>query len=295
MERVKVAIIGPGNIGSDLMYKVKKSKYLELSAVIGIADSEGIQRAKDMGITTSTEGVSFVEKNPDIAEIFFDATTAKAHKEQHAPVLEALGKMVIDLTPAAVGEIVSPVVNVEKVLEHRNINLITCGGQAATPIVYAINRVAPLSYAELVTTASSKSIGPGTRDNIDEFTYTTAHALEVLGGAEKAKVLTIINPAVPEVTMRNTIYTVPKDDFDIEEVKKSVDEIVKEVQQYVPGYELTIAPQLDKGIITTIVSVRGSGDFLPEYAGNLDIETASAVQVAQVYAQNLLAKEKSNE
>ena len=287
MNKTKVAIIGPGNIGTDLMYKIRKSECLELTAMIGVAESAGISRARDMGVITSTDGIRFVEENPDVAEIFFDATMASAHRELHAPVLEKLGKIAIDLTPAAVGKIVSPMVNMEEALTCTNVNLITCGGQVSTPIVYAINQAAPLEYAELVTVASSKSVGPATRKNIDDFTQTTAHALRLLGGAKRSRVLTLINPAVPEVTMRNTIYCVPEGPFDLNKVICAVEDMVSKIQEYVPGYTLTLSPKEENGVITTIISVTGAGDFLPPYAGNLDIETASAVKIAELFAANI--------
>lgn len=287
-KKIKAAIIGPGNIGTDLMYKIFRSDVLEMSAMIGIMESPGIERARNLGITVSTDGIKFVEENPDIAEIFFDATTAKAHSEVHGPVLERLGKIAIDLTPAAIGEIVSPMVNMNDALKVRNVNLITCGGQATTPIIYAIGKCMDIEYAEVVTAVSSKSAGPGTRNNIDEYTRTTARAIKKLTNADRAKVLTIFNPAVPEVPMRNTIYCIPKGEFNIEEIRASVEQMVKNIQSYVPGYTLTLKPVVENGIVTTIVTVNGAGDFLPPYAGNLDIETASSVKIAELYAENML-------
>jgi len=294
MKKTKVAIIGPGNIGTDLMYKIKKSKCLELTAMIGVDESAGIKRARDMGVVTSTDGIRFVESNPNVAEIFFDATTATAHRELHAPVLERLNKIAIDLTPAAVGKIVSPMVNIEEALNYKNVNLITCGGQVSTPIVYAVSQVVPVEYAELVTTVSSKSVGPGTRKNIDEFTKTTAHALRLLGGAKRSRVLTLINPAVPEIAMRNAIYCVPDGSFELDEVIHSVKNMVSKIQEYVPGYTLTLSPKLENGVITTIISVTGAGDFLPSYAGNLDIETSSAVRIAELFVENQRREVKNN-
>ncbi|SDZ04781.1 acetaldehyde dehydrogenase [Proteiniborus ethanoligenes] len=287
-QKVKVAIIGPGNIGTDLMYKVQRSSVLEMSAMIGIMESEGINRARNLGIPTSIEGIKFIEDNPDIADIVIDATTAKAHSEIHGPILEKLGKIAIDLTPAAIGKIVSPMVNMEDALKVKNVNLITCGGQATTPIIYTIGKHVGIEYAEVVTAVASKSAGPGTRNNIDEYTRTTARAIELLTNSDRAKVLTIFNPAIPEVPMRNTIFCIPKEEYDIEEIAKAVEEMVKSIQEYVPGYTLTLRPTVDKGIITTIVTIEGQGDFLPPYAGNLDIETASAVKIAELYAKNIL-------
>ncbi len=285
-KKAKVAIIGPGNIGTDLMYKVMRSDVLEMSAMIGIAESEGIKRARNLGVTTSIEGISFIEKNPDIADIVIDATTAKAHAEIHAPALEKLGKIAIDLTPAAVGKIVSPMVNMQDALKVKNVNLITCGGQATTPIIYAISKHVKIKYAEVVTSVASKSAGPGTRNNIDEYTRTTARAIELLANAERSKVLTIFNPAVPEVPMRNTIFCIPDSEYNIDDIVVEVENMVKAISEYIPGYKLTLKPTIDKGIITTIVTIQGQGDFLPPYAGNLDIETASAIKIAELYAIN---------
>ncbi len=289
-KRIKVGIIGPGNIGTDLMYKVMRSPLLEMSVMIGIdPNSAGLKRAAGLGITTSSDGIEFLVQNPDLAEIVFDATTAKAHAQVNAPTLERLGKIAIDLTPAAVGKIATPMVNMKDCLNEKNVNLITCGGQATTPIVYAINRVVPLEYAEVVTTVASDSAGPGTRANIDEYTQTTAKALRLLGGAERAKVMTIFNPAKPQMAMRNTIFGIPKHrDFKIEDVRASVEEMAAQIRTYVPGYELTVAPVIDRDVITTTVTVEGQGDFLPKYAGNLDIETASAVKMAEMFAEKLL-------
>ena len=205
MKKAKVAIIGPGNIGTDLMYKVLRSEYLEMSIMIGIVDSEGIDRARKLGVETSLEGIACLGKAPEKADILFDATSARTHIEVNAPAAEKMGKIIIDLTPAAIGMIVSPMVNMGDALKVRNVNLITCGGQATTPIIYAISKAAPLEYAEVVTSVASKSAGPGTRNNIDEYTSTTAKAIMRLTDTERAKVMTILNPAIPEPPMRNTI------------------------------------------------------------------------------------------
>ncbi len=302
MEKVKVAIIGPGNIGTDLMMKVLKSDYLEMSAMIGVVESPGIERARNMGFTVTTEGVSFLEKNPDIAEIVFDATSAKIHEEIDAPVLAKLDKYAIDLTPAAVGPLVAPLVNMEEALNVRNVNVITCAGQAGTPVIRAITSHIPIKYAELITCSSSKGVGRGSRINIDEFVATTGKAYCTLGGAKSAKVVQVIQPAVPEVNMRNTLYLVPDDGYEVtdelmEKIRADVDAVVKQIQEYVPGYELTFAPVLHESLdgtlkyITLCVSVEGAGDFLPKYAGNLDIMTASAIKIAEEYAKKYLKGE----
>lgn len=289
-KRIKVGIIGPGNIGTDLMYKVMRSPVLEMSVMIGIdPTSAGLKRAAGLGFAASSDGIDYLVQNPELADIVFDATTAKAHAKVNAPTLERLGKIAIDLTPAAVGKIATPMVNMKDCLNEKNVNLITCGGQATTPIVYAISRVVPLEYAEVVTTVASDSAGPGTRANIDEYTQTTARALRLLAGAERAKVMTIFNPAKPQMAMRNTIFGIPKTrEFRIEDVAASVMEMVERIREYVPGYQLTVAPVIDRDVITTTVTVEGQGDFLPKYAGNLDIETASAVKMAEMFAEKLL-------
>lgn len=296
MDKVNVAIVGPGNIGTDLMMKVLKSEYLQMSAMVGVVESPGIERARQMGFATSTEGISFLEENPGLAEIVFDATSAKIHAEINAPVLKRLDKYAIDLTPAAVGPLVSPLVNMEDALAVRNVNVITCAGQAGTPVIRAITNLIPIRYVELVTCSSSKGVGRGSRINIDEFVATTGKAYCLLGGAKSAKVVQVIQPAVPEVNMRNTLYLVPEEGYEVDEallrkIRKDVNKVVAQIQAYVPGYELTFAPvlhaSLDESLkyITLCVSVEGAGDFLPKYAGNLDIMTASAIKIAEEYAK----------
>ncbi|WP_406676597.1 acetaldehyde dehydrogenase (acetylating) [Moorella sp. ACPs] len=288
MEKVKVAVIGPGNIGSDLMYKILRSQHLEMALMAGIVESEGIKRARNLGIKTSIEGINAVLAEEDI-KIVFDATGAKPHL-QHAPLLKEAGKIAIDLTPAAVGPYVVPCVNLDQVKAEPNLNMVTCGGQATVPIVYAINRVAGARYAEIVACISSKSAGPGTRQNIDEFTQTTARALRVVGGAQKSKAIIILNPAEPPIMMTNTIY-VEVEKPDEQAIRASVEAMVKEIQSYVPGYQLRVPPLLDGNKVTVIVQVEGAGDFLPKYSGNLDIITSAAVAVAEKLAQKILAGE----
>lgn len=287
MEKVKVGIIGPGNIGTDLMFKVLRSKNLEMHYMTGIVESEGIKRAKSMGFQTSIEGVNAVANDPDV-QIVFDATSAAAHLK-NAPVLKSAGKIVFDMTPAAVGPYIVPCVNFDSMGETDNYNMVTCGGQATIPIVYAINEVADCSYAEIVACISAKSAGPGTRANIDEFTQTTARALSLVGGADKGKAIIIINPANPPLIMTNTIYCLVKN-ADEKKIIAAVEDIVKKVQAYVPGYRLRVPPQVDGDKVTTIIEVEGAGDFLPKYSGNLDIINAAAVAAAERVAERILSR-----
>ncbi|MEW6276239.1 MAG: acetaldehyde dehydrogenase (acetylating) [Bacillota bacterium] len=288
MEKVKVAVIGPGNIGSDLMYKIMRSRYLQMEMMAGIVESEGIKRARSLGVRTTTQGVGPILEDRSI-KIVFDATGAKPHL-QHAPLLQEAGKIAIDLTPAAIGPYVVPPVNLKDLYEAPNLNMVTCGGQATVPIVYAISQAAGARYAEIVAAIASKSAGPGTRQNIDEFTQTTAKALCVVGGAKKGKAIIILNPAEPPIIMTNTIY-VEVEKPDQKAIAAAVTEMVREVQTYVPGYRLRVPPILDDHKVTTIVEVEGAGDFLPKYSGNLDIITSASVAVAEKLAAKMLGKE----
>lgn len=286
MSKVKAAIIGSGNIGTDLMYKLEKSDVIELTAMVGIdAKSDGLSRAKQKGYQIFTNGIKGIQENPNVADLFFDATSAKAHVE-HARVLKELGKMVIDLTPAAVGPFFSPAVGkTDTDKGYNNVNMITCGGQATIPMVYAVNQVADVTYAEIVATISSLSAGPGTRANIDEFTITTRRGIEDVGGADKGKALIILNPADPPIMMRDTIYCEVKN-MDEAKVYKAIKEMEKTVQEYVPGYHLNQEPLFDEKMVTIFVEVEGAGDYLPAYAGNLDIMTAAAMKVGEDFARS---------
>lgn len=285
MGKIKVGIIGPGNIGLDLLYKLKRSEYLSPELIVNIRPSKGINYADKMGIKTSTDGIKPILEDEDI-KIVFDCTSAAAHLE-HAPQLKAAGKFAIDLTPAAIGPYCFPAVNMtDDMLELDNVNLVTCAGQATVPIVAAINQAADVEYAEIVSSISSKSAGPGTRRNIDEFTVTTKNALEQVGGADKAKVIIVLNPAEPPIFMRNTIYSKVKNP-DIEKITKSVNEMVEKVRVYVPGYSLLLEPIIEDNIVTTMVQVEGLGDYLPVYAGNLDIINTAALNIAETYAKKL--------
>jgi len=285
MKKVKVAIIGPGNIGSDLMYKILRSDFLELELMTGVVVSEGIKRARSMNIKTSIKSPESILENEEI-KIVFDATSSKP-ATINAPLFKKAGKIVIDTTPAGVGNYVVPCVNLDAIKNESNFNLITCGGQATIPIVYALSRVSEVKYAEIIVGVASKSAGLGTRLNIDEFTQTTARAIEIIGGAGKGKAINILNPADPPIMMTNTIIAEivnPKE----KELQSSVKDMVKKVQKYVPGYKLRVPPIVEDGRVSTMVEVEGGGDFLPKYSGNLDIMTAAAVAIAEYLAKNLL-------
>jgi acetaldehyde dehydrogenase len=290
VKKIKAAIIGSGNIGTDLMYKLQKSDCLELTAMIGIdPESDGLRRANSAGYRVFTNGVEDFIERPDLADIVFDATSAKAHL-RHAEILKDMGKTVIDLTPAAVGPFVCPPVNLGDHLESLNINMITCGGQATIPVVHAINESADVMYGEIVATISSLSAGPGTRANIDEFTITTRRGIEEVGGADKGKAIIILNPADPPILMRATIYCEVKN-VDKEKIRQSITEMEEKVKSYVPGYRLKQEPLFDGNRVTVFVEVEGVGDYFPNYAGNLDIMTAAAKQAGEMVAKHLLGQD----
>ncbi|HYK74143.1 MAG TPA: acetaldehyde dehydrogenase (acetylating) [Pseudoneobacillus sp.] len=294
MSKIKAAIIGSGNIGTDLMYKLERSEFIELTAMIGIdPESDGLKRASEKGYLVFSNGIQALVENPEIAEIVFDATSAKTHIK-HAEILKELGKLAIDLTPAAVGPFFCPAVDLPSNMEQSNVNLITCGGQATIPIVYAVNRVADVTYAEIVATISSKSAGPGTRANIDEFTFTTKRGIEEVGGADQGKAIIILNPAEPPILMRDTVYCEVKN-MDEEAVRNSIYKMVDTVKQYVPGYRLKQEPLFDDERVTVFLEVEGAGDYFPIYAGNLDIMTAAATRVAEDFARQLLEVKNVNE
>lgn len=292
MKKIKVGIIGSGNIGTDLMKKVMRSDLLHMSVLIGIdPDSDGLQKAKDEGVHTISNGIEGFLENPELADLLFDATSAKAHRK-HVEVLKPLGKKVIDLTPAAIGPFVVPTVNLEKYLDEPVVNMITCGGQATIPVIHAIQQVQKIEYAEIVATIASKSAGPGTRANIDEFTQTTARAIERVGGAKKGKAIIILNPAEPPMLMRDTVSCLLEENVeDADKMKLAIEQMVEEVNSYVPGYRLKIDPLIEGREIKVFLEVEGLGDYLPIYAGNLDIMTAAALKVGEVMAQQLQEKE----
>jgi acetaldehyde dehydrogenase len=295
MEKIRVAILGSGNIGTDLMYKLKRSQSLVPTIMAGIiADSEGLARARSEGLATTHEGIDGLLRQKDLFDIVFEATTAKAHM-QHAPLLKQARKIAIDLTPAAVGPYVIPLVNLNEHLGEPNVNLVSCGGQATVPLVHALTEGGVVQYAEIVATIASKSAGPGTRQNIDEFTDTTARGLEKIGGAKRGKAIIVLNPAEPPILMRNTVYGVVED-ADPEKLKKSIDDMIRRIKQYVAGYRLLAKPLIEdvpngksKKKVTLYVEVEGAGDYLPKYAGNLDIMTSAAVKVGEEIARHLIA------
>ena len=287
-KKIKVGIIGTGNIGSDLLIKILRSPVLECGIFTGHnPDSEGIKRAKKLGVKTSFKSIKAIEKNPDCCEIVFDATSAEAHL-YNAPILKKLKKFVIDMTPSRIGKMCIPIINLDKSLKEFNINMISCGGQATIPIAQAIMKINPeTEYIEIVSSISSKSAGIGTRNNIDEYTQTTSEAIMYFSGVKKAKAIVNLNPADPPILMHNTIYAKiknPKIELITEEIKK----VVTEIQRYVPGYKLVLEPVFDNGKLTTMIEVVGLGDYLPVYAGNLDIINCAAIAVAEEYAKRKL-------
>ncbi len=308
MARVKAAIIGSGNIGTDLMMKmIKYPQNMELVAVVGIdAKSEGLAMAREHGIATTHEGIEGLKKLPCYPEIgiAFDATSAYAHKV-HDEALRADGIQVVDLTPAAIGPFIVPPVNMQANLDAPNVNMVTCGGQATIPMVAAVSRVGKVHYAEIVASVSSRSAGPGTRANIDEFTRTTSRAIEAVGGATKGKAIIILNPAEPPMIMRDTVFTL-SEGADEDAIRQSVTDMVAEVQKYVPGYRLKQEVQFERfgdnnplkipgmgeftGLKTMILlEVEGAGDYLPSYSGNLDIMTAAAKATGELLAERRMA------
>lgn len=297
-KKLTAAIVGPGNIGTDLLYKLLRSDVIEPRWMIGVDPaSEGLRLAADKGLVSSHEGVDWLLKQDELPDLLFEATSAYVHRE-YAPRYAEAGIRAIDLTPAAVGPAVIPPVNGEEHVGALNVNMITCGGQATIPMVNAVSRVTPVPYAEIVASVSSASAGPGTRANIDEFTRTTSAGVESIGGAEKGKAIIILNPAEPPMIMRDTIFCAVDPDADTDAIAESVHRMEKAVQEYVPGYRLLQEPQFDgpsdftRGMrrVSIFVEVEGAGDFLPPYAGNLDIMTAAATQVGQNIARSILAE-----
>ncbi len=292
MKKIRCALIGSGNIGTDLIYKIQRSEVLEPVWMVGIdPESEGLARARAMGLKTTSDGVDGLLKHvlEDNIQIAFDATSAYVHAE-NSRKLNELGVLMIDLTPAAIGPLCVPPVNLREHADklEMNVNMISCAGQATIPIVHAVSRIQSVGYAEIVASLASKSIGPGTRANLDEFTYTTSSALEKVGGARKGKALAIINPAEPPMIMRNTISCLTDDEPDQARISASILEMIGEVQKYVPGYRLVNGPLFDGNKVAVFMEVAGLGDYLPTYAGNLDIMTAAATRTAEMFAEEIL-------
>ena len=292
-KKIKCALIGPGNIGTDLLAKLQRSPVLEPVWMVGIdPESDGLKRARAMGIKTTAEGVDGLipHMRQDGVQIVFDATSAYVHAENSRKV-NAQGALMIDLTPAAIGPFCVPPVNLKEHVgkAEMNVNMVTCGGQATIPMVAAVSRVQPVAYGEIVATVSSKSVGPGTRKNIDEFTRTTAGAVEQVGGARKGKAIIIINPAEPPLIMRDTVHCLTEDEPDQARITESIHAMLKEVQKYVPGYRLVNGPVFDGKRVSVFLEIEGLGDYLPKYAGNLDIMTAAAARTAEMFAEEILS------
>lgn len=282
------AIVGSGNIGTDLMVKLQRSALITPRYMVGIdPHSRGLAKAREAGLETTTAGVDWLLDRDERPDLVFEATSASVHAA-NAHAYEQAGVIAIDLTPAAVGPYVVPPVNLAEHLDAPNINMVTCGGQATVPMVYAVSRVAPVEYAEIVASISSRSAGPGTRTNIDEFTETTSRAIAAVGGADKGKAIVILNPAEPPLLMRDTVICSLPDDKDREKITASIENMVTEVARYVPGYRLRVPPQFANDRVSIYLEVEGIGDFLPPYAGNLDIMTAAAVRVGEALAHHRL-------
>jgi len=288
-KKLKAVIIGPGNIGTDLLMKMMRSEWIEPVWMVGIdPDSDGLKRAREMGIKTTAEGVDGLLPHiiKDDVRIAFDATSAYVHAE-NSRKLNELGVIMVDLTPAAIGPFCVPPVNLQQHAKNleMNVNMVTCGGQATIPMVAAVSQVQAVEYGEIIATVSSRSAGPGTRKNIDEFTRTTADAVEKVGGADKGKAIIIINPAEPPLMMRDTVHCLTKTAPDEAAITESVHNMVKEVQKYVPGYRLVNGPVFDGNRVSMFMEVEGLGDYLPKYAGNLDIMTAAGLRTAEMFAE----------
>lgn len=293
MTKLKVGIIGSGNIGTDLMYKIERSPVLEMSVMVGIdPTSDGLKRAKDRGYKIITNGIDGLAKRLDLVDIVYDATSAYAH-QKNSDVLTAAGKKVIDLTPVTIGPFTVPPVNLKEHLEKSNVNMVTCGGQATIPIIHAINRIVQVEYAEIVATIASKSAGPGTRANIDEFTSTTSKAIEVVGGAKKGKAIILLNPAEPPIIMRDAVHALVEEEGHEEAIRNSIQNMVVEVQSYVPGYTVKVDPIFEGKRVSVFLEVNGAADYLPAYAGNLDIMTAAAVQVGNEMARHFMREKEA--
>lgn len=285
MKKTKVAILGTGNIGTDLLIKVLRSDKLTCTAFVGRSlSSQGIYKAQSLGVNVSADGITYLQKNPDVYDIVFDATSAASHFI-HAPILAELNKSVIDLTPAKVGEICVPSVNLKECLDKKNLNMVTCGGQASIPIAYAISQTQKnIEYIEVVSAIASKSAGPATRLNLDEYIHTTELGIKKFCNVKKVKAILNLNPAVPCINMQTTVMA-KVENPDLESLKSFLIKQVELVKTYVPGYEIIVGPVFENGRIIVSVRVKGLGDFLPSYAGNLDIINCAAIAAAEKYAE----------
>lgn len=283
--RLRVGIIGSGNIGTDLMIKILRSPLLECTIFIGRnISSPGMAKAQSLGVPTSGESIAYIQKYPDCCDLVFDATSAKDH-EYHAKILEKLGKIVIDLTPANIGPMCVPAVNLSESLGAKNVNMVTCGGQASIPIAYVIGKSQKnVDYIEVVSSIASRSAGPATRINLDEYIHTTERGVQKFSGAKRTKTILNLNPAIPCIDMQTTILC-KVDQPDLESLKPMLADMVKKIQSYVPGYEVIVGPIIENGRIVVMVRVKGLGDYLPAYAGNLDIINCAAVAMAEEYAK----------
>jgi len=286
-KKLKVAILGSGNIGTDLMIKALRSDYLECTALIGRnLSSAGLAKAQSLGVSVSAEGIRFIERNPGVCDLVFDATSAKDH-EVHAPIFERLGKFAIDLTPAKLGPMCVPAVNIQDLLDAKNVNMVTCGGQASIPIAYAIGKTQrDIDYIEVISSIASRSAGPATRINLDEYIHTTESGILKFSGAKRAKAILNLNPAQPCINMQTTVFAKVANP-NVEDLRPALQEIVRKVQAYVPGYEVIVGPTIENGRIVVMVRVRGLGDYLPAYAGNLDIINCAAIAMAEEVARDL--------
>lgn len=291
-KKINVGIIGTGNIGTDLLIKIQRSKYLKCTIFAGRnLASSGMSIAASMGVRVSDEGIDVMIREPDICDIVFDATSAKSHLI-HAPILERLEKFVIDMTPAKIGILCVPAVNLKEAVKSKNVNMITCGGQASIPIAYAISQVHPeIEYIESVSTISSRSAGPATRINIDEYIEATEKGLMIFSEVKEAKAMINLNPANPAIDMQTTVMT-EIENPNIESITEEVNKMVSNIQQYVPGYKLIVSPTFDNCRLLVTVRVQGLGDYLPKFAGNLDIINCAAIEVAERFAQNKFNKDK---